>query len=87
MSDDQYDTVYPLLYCDQGFKAWTAIPIRRSTNTMTTATSTAIIPRAPLDDDNPDGYMESDRDFVMKNIDAAVELLERELEKQQQPAT
>lgn len=48
---------------------------------MTTGseTRTAIIPREPLDDDNPDGYMESDRDFVVKNIDVAVELLEREL--------
>jgi hypothetical protein len=38
-----------------------------------------ITPRRPLDDDRPDGYLESDRDFVMNNIEAAVELLEREL--------
>jgi hypothetical protein len=38
-----------------------------------------IIPRRPLDDDNPDGYLESDQDFVLNNIEVAVELLEREL--------
>lgn len=34
-----------------------------------------IIPRRPLDDDNPGRYRESDLDFVHNNLDAAVELL------------
>jgi hypothetical protein len=38
-----------------------------------------IIPRRPLNDDEPNGYLESDRDFVLNNIDAAVELLEPKL--------
>lgn len=38
-----------------------------------------IYPRRPYDDEKPDGYMESDNDFVLNNIGAAVELLEREL--------
>ena len=40
-----------------------------------------VIPRRPLDDDNPEGYLESDQDFVLNNLEAAVELLERELKK------
>ena len=36
--------------------------------------------RRPLDDDQPDGYMESDRDFVNNNIELCVKILE-ELEK------
>ena len=40
-----------------------------------------IYPRRPYLDEKPDGYMESDQDFVLNNIDAAVELLERELTK------
>lgn len=43
-----------------------------------------VIPRRPLDDDNPEGYLESDQDFVMNNLEAAVELLEKELEKETQ---
>lgn len=35
-----------------------------------------VIPRRPLDDDNPSGYLESDRDFVLNNIDACVWFLE-----------
>lgn len=38
-----------------------------------------IIPRRPLDDDNPDGYLENDKDFVLNNLEVAVELLEKEL--------
>ena len=38
-----------------------------------------IYPRRPYNDEKPDGYMESDKDFVLNNLDAAVELLEREL--------
>ncbi len=29
----------------------------------------AVIPRRPLDDDRPDGYLESDRDFAENNWD------------------
>ncbi len=32
--------------------------------------------RRPLDDDNPDGYLESDMDFVLNNLDACVKFLE-----------
>jgi hypothetical protein len=32
--------------------------------------------RRPLDDDNPKGYQESDKDFTLNNIDLAVEMLE-----------
>jgi hypothetical protein len=38
-----------------------------------------IVPRRPLDDDRSDGYLESDKDFVLNNLNAAVRLLEREL--------
>ncbi len=37
-----------------------------------------IIPRRPLDDDNPGGYLESDKDFALNNIHACVAFLERE---------
>jgi hypothetical protein len=43
-----------------------------------------IYPRRPYDDEKPDGYMESDKDFVLNNLDAAVELLERELKIKEQ---
>jgi hypothetical protein len=33
-------------------------------------------PRRPLDADKPDGYLESDKDFVLNNFDLAVKLLE-----------
>lgn len=33
-------------------------------------------PRRPLDDEHPDGYAESDRDYVENNLDAAVWLLD-----------
>lgn len=36
----------------------------------------AITPRRPLDDDRPDGLLESDQDFVLNNLNAAVEFLE-----------
>jgi hypothetical protein len=36
-----------------------------------------IIPRRLLDDDNPDGYLESDKDFVLNNIDTCLAFLER----------
>jgi len=32
--------------------------------------------RRPYDDDNPDGYLESDKDFVLNNIDACLQFLE-----------
>ena len=35
-----------------------------------------ITPRRPLDDDQPKGYRESDKDFVLNNLDACVTLLE-----------
>jgi hypothetical protein len=35
-----------------------------------------VIPRRPLDDDDPDGYLESDNDFVLNNIEAALWFLE-----------
>jgi len=35
-------------------------------------------PRRPLDPDKPDGYMESDRDYLLNNIERALALLERE---------
>jgi hypothetical protein len=43
-----------------------------------------IHPRRLWDDEKTDGYMESDKDFVLNNIDAAVELLERELKIREQ---
>jgi hypothetical protein len=43
-----------------------------------------INPRRLWDDENPVGYMESDKDFVLNNIDAAVQLLERELKIREQ---
>ena len=36
-----------------------------------------IKPRRLLDDDNPDGYLESDKDFVLNNIDTCIAFLER----------
>jgi len=35
-----------------------------------------IKPRRPLDDDQPDGYQESDRDFVFNNLKVCVSFLE-----------
>lgn len=40
-----------------------------------------IKPRRPLNDHQPDGYEESDKDFVENNIEVAVMLLERHLAK------
>lgn len=34
-------------------------------------------PRRPLDDDAPDGYRESDRDYVLNNLELAVALLDK----------
>ena len=34
------------------------------------------LPRRPLDDDKPDGYMESDRDYLLNNRFVAVALLD-----------
>lgn len=34
------------------------------------------IPRRPLDADKPDGYLESDRDWVLNNLDWCVAKLE-----------
>ena len=36
-----------------------------------------VIPRRLLDDDNPDGYLESDKDFVLNNIETCVIFLEQ----------
>lgn len=36
-----------------------------------------ITPRRPLNSDSPDGYMESDGDFVLNNLALCVSLLER----------
>jgi len=33
--------------------------------------------RRPLYDEEPNGYMESDKDFVMNNLDLCVEYLEK----------
>jgi len=38
-----------------------------------------IKPRRLLNDDNPDGYLESDKDFVLNNITACLIFLEQEL--------
>ena len=35
-----------------------------------------IIPRRPFEDEKPDGYLESDQDFVKNNFDACVWFLE-----------
>ena len=40
-----------------------------------------IIPRRPYFDDMPDGYMESDLDFVFNNLDVCVAFLEGNLLK------
>ncbi len=40
-----------------------------------------ITPRRPLDDDKPNGYQESDKDYVLNNIAACVMLLDRELQR------
>jgi hypothetical protein len=40
-------------------------------------TKPTIMPRRPFDDDKPDGYQESDRDYVVNNIDACVAYLDR----------
>jgi len=42
-----------------------------------------INPRRPFYDDQPEGYLESDKDFLLNNFEAAIELLERELAAQQ----
>ena len=44
------------------------------------ATVPAVIPRRPLEDDRPDGYLESDRDYVTNNMGVAVLLLDRLVE-------
>lgn len=36
----------------------------------------AVIDRRPLDDDKPNGYRESDRDFALNNLDAVIWFLE-----------
>lgn len=38
-----------------------------------------VIPRRPLNAAEPNGYLESDRDFILNNLDLAVQLLEREV--------
>lgn len=40
-----------------------------------------ISPRRPWDDEDPTGCLESDMDFVLNNLDAAVALLEAALNK------
>lgn len=40
-----------------------------------------ITPRRPLDDHRPRGYLESDRDYVLNNIGAAVFLLDKAVEE------
>ncbi len=37
----------------------------------------APVARRPLDDDQPDGYLESDRDYVLNNLEWCVEMLDR----------
>jgi hypothetical protein len=37
--------------------------------------------RRPFDDDQPDGYLESDKDYVRNNFEVAVALLDRELKR------
>ncbi len=39
-------------------------------------------PRELFDDEYPEGYMESDNDFIRHNVEAAVWLLENELKKE-----
>jgi hypothetical protein len=40
-----------------------------------------VIPRRPYIDEEPDGYLESDNDFVSNNYEVAVKLLEGDLLK------
>lgn len=42
-----------------------------------------INPRRPLDDIDPNGYRESNRDWIDNNLDAVLYLLERELNRQE----
>lgn len=42
-----------------------------------------IHPRRPYEDNKPDGYQESDNDYFANNRDAAVWLLDHEIERQQ----
>jgi hypothetical protein len=37
-----------------------------------------ITPRRPLNDDEPDGYLESDRDFVQNNFEACLAWLKEQ---------
>lgn len=41
-----------------------------------------VIPRRPLDDDKPRGYLESDRDWVENNLEAVLWLLSKTLKEQ-----
>lgn len=41
-----------------------------------------IVPRRLDDDNKPDGYLESDREYMEKNRDACVEFLDRMVERQ-----
>jgi hypothetical protein len=41
----------------------------------------AVKPRRPLDDDRPDGYLESDMDWIENNMEAVVWFLETECRK------
>lgn len=40
------------------------------------STEIEVTPRRPLDDSNPGGYKESDKDFVLNNLEACVAFLE-----------
>ena len=42
---------------------------------------TEIVARRPLYDDQPDGYLESDRDWLLNNEQTALRLLRAELKK------
>ena len=44
---------------------------------MADQTSLEVIPRRPYIDSEPNGYLESDQDFVLNNIEACVWFLER----------
>ncbi len=35
-------------------------------------TGSLVVPRRPLDDDDPDGYLESDEDWILNNQDAVL---------------
>lgn len=54
--------------------------LAKSKPDMKNEKSAKVEPRRLFDDTKPDGYLESDRDYVMNNLELAVWLLDRETE-------